>query len=173
MSRKPAPRDSSHGDALYERIRLIWESVRNHAARSVNTAHVYANWLVGCEIVEDEQGGQTRATYGAEQLRLLSERLSAEFGTGFSVSALQYMRAFYLTYPGLLGKQHAVRVESCNTGSEKELAIRHALRDVLSQADKHKQIFASRYQTCLPSEEDLRIELRREMEHLPLTKGEA
>ena len=39
---------------LYQRIRSIWESSRIYAARSVNTAQVCANWLIGREIVLEE-----------------------------------------------------------------------------------------------------------------------
>ena len=95
---------------LLARIRHIWESARTQAARSVNTAHVCANWLIGQQIVEAEQGGAKRAAYGKALLKALSEQLSAEYGAGFSVSALQYMRSFFLGYPRLLAKQHAVRV---------------------------------------------------------------
>ena len=49
---------------LYERIRLIWEFARTQAARSVNSIHVCANWLIGREIVEEEQRGENRAEYG-------------------------------------------------------------------------------------------------------------
>ncbi|MHB1123945.1 MAG: PDDEXK nuclease domain-containing protein [Ramlibacter sp.] len=96
---------------LLARIRDIWESARSQAARSVNTAHVCANWLIGQQIVEAEQGGAKRAGYGKALLKALSEQLSGEYGDGFSVSALQYMRGFFLSYPELLAKQHAVRVE--------------------------------------------------------------
>lgn len=95
---------------LLARIRHIWVSARTQAARSVNTAHVCANWLIGQQIVEAEQGGAKRAAYGKALLKALSEQLSAEYGAGFSVSALQYMRSFFLGYPQLLAKQHAVRV---------------------------------------------------------------
>ena len=40
--------------SLYARVRKIIESARTRAARSVNTAQVAANWLIGREIVEDE-----------------------------------------------------------------------------------------------------------------------
>lgn len=96
---------------LLDRIRHIWESARTQAARSVNTAHVCANWLIGQQIVEAEQGGARRAGYGKALLKTLSEQLSGEYGDGFSVSALQYMRSFFLGYPELLAKQHALRVE--------------------------------------------------------------
>ena len=100
--------------ALLERIRGIWERSRTQAARSVNTAHVCANWLIGQQIVEAEQRGKRRAGYGQALLKTLSAHLAGEFGSGFSVSALQYMRGFYLAYPQLLaaGNQHAPRVES-------------------------------------------------------------
>ena len=109
---------------LLGRIRLIWESARTQAARSVNTAHVCANWLIGQQIVEAEQGGAKRAAYGKALLQTLSARLSQEYGDGFSVSALKYMRLFYLAYPELLPNRHAVR-----DLSDAALAIRHALRD--------------------------------------------
>ena len=96
---------------LFTRIRQIWESAQTQAVRSVNTAHVCANWLMGQQIVAAEQGGAKRAGYGQRPLKTLSAQLCSEYGSGFSVSALQYMRGFFLSYPQLLSKQHAVRVE--------------------------------------------------------------
>lgn len=113
---------------LLARIRHIWESARTQAARSVNTAHVCANWLIGQQIVQAEQGGAKRAAYGLAMLKLLSSRLSADYGDGFSVSALKYMRLFFQLYPDLLGKGHAVRDLSDAT-PDTGLAIGHALRD--------------------------------------------
>ena len=110
---------------LLARIRHIWESARTQAARSVNTAHVCANWLIGKQIVEEEQRGEKRAGYGQALLKTLSAQLAGEYGSGFSVSALQYMRGFFLGYPELLAKQHAVRVEF------DARPVQHALRDEL------------------------------------------
>lgn len=130
--RKPAARAQGAVDGTAEllaRIRGIWQAAQTQAARSVNTAHICANWLIGQQIVEAEQGGDKRAGYGRALLKTLSEQLGApDRGSqrgrseGFSVSALQYMRAFYLGYPGLLPNQHAVRGESG------ELEIQHAVR---------------------------------------------
>jgi len=50
--------------------------------------------------VEEEQGGADRAQYGKEVIRELATRLTSEFGNGFSKSNLEYMRRFYLAYPG-------------------------------------------------------------------------
>jgi predicted nuclease of restriction endonuclease-like (RecB) superfamily len=89
-------------------------------ARSVNTAQVMANWMVGREIVEEEQQGRERAGYAERIVALLSERLSADYGTGYSAQNLAYMKQFYLAYPDLLpealiresGIFHALRGKS-------------------------------------------------------------
>ncbi len=101
---------------LYHRIREILDSAHAGAARSVNTAHLAANWLIGCEIVEAEQKGRKRATYGEELLKDLSARLSTDVGKGWSVRNLEYCRAFYFEYPLLLNdqKSNAVRSISSN-----------------------------------------------------------
>jgi predicted nuclease of restriction endonuclease-like (RecB) superfamily len=89
-------------NAIYERIREILESARAGVARSVNTTQVMANWLIGREIVEEEQRGKERAGYGQELLQQLSGRLRKEFGAGFSVDSLERFRGFFLQYPILL-----------------------------------------------------------------------
>ena len=156
-------------EGLYSRIRAIWEASRTQAARSVNTGHVCANWMTGREIVEEEQRGAQRAEYGVELIEQLSLRLKKEYGEGFSITALKYMRAFYLTYPRLLGIRHAVRDESRNTLPENELQIGHALRDQLTDLRKetwqpgrlHSQLSWMHYRTLLRVErEDVRELLR-------------
>jgi predicted nuclease of restriction endonuclease-like (RecB) superfamily len=96
---------------LYARIRAILESARSNVARSVNTTQVIANWLVGREIVEDEQKGRARAAYGSSLIIDISERLQRDFGSGYSVNNLEHFRHFYLEYPDLLvvQKSHASR----------------------------------------------------------------
>lgn len=90
--------------ALYGRVRDILQAARNQAARSVNTAQVVANWLIGREIVEDEQRGQHRADYGARLLAGLSSQLSVDFGRGYSVDNLEAFRQFYIDYPQLISE---------------------------------------------------------------------
>ena len=99
------PRQAATGaPRLYDRIRDILESARASVARTVNTAQVMANWLVGREIVEEEQAGKRRAGYGAQVLADLSERLGRDFGKGYSVDNLEAFRQFYLDYPRLISE---------------------------------------------------------------------
>ena len=97
---------------LYNRIREILDSARVGVARSVNTAQVCANWLIGREIVEEEQKGKKRARYGEALLKDLSRRLSTDVGKGWSVRNLEYCRTFYLEYPLLLGERNSNAVRS-------------------------------------------------------------
>ena len=49
--------------------------------------------------MEFEQGGSARAEYGTRLLQTLASSLAAEFGRGFDVSNLRYMRVFYQAFP--------------------------------------------------------------------------
>ncbi|UPT75013.1 MAG: PDDEXK nuclease domain-containing protein [Elusimicrobiota bacterium] len=102
-SKKPA--------ALHDRVREIIESARLGAARSVNTAQVVSNWLIGREIVEEEQEGHQRAGYGDGLMRGLADRLRQEYGTGYGLANLKMFKQFYLGYISLLpaSKGHAAR----------------------------------------------------------------
>jgi hypothetical protein len=124
---------------LYDRIRNILESARASVARTVNTTQVVANWLIGREIVEEEQAGKRRAVYGAELLRDLAARLNADFGSGYGVDNLELFRRLYLEYPQLLPEANsdAARRKSgllanSETVRRKSVAapeIQHAVRD--------------------------------------------
>ena len=95
---------SKDSTRLYGRIREILESARAGAARSVNTTQVVANWLIGREIVEEEQQGKSKAAYGERLLAELSGRLQAEYGNGYSVDNLELFRRLYGEYPTLISE---------------------------------------------------------------------
>jgi predicted nuclease of restriction endonuclease-like (RecB) superfamily len=101
---------------LYHRVRDIIDSARVGAARSVNTAQVVANWLIGREIVEEEQRGQARADYGERLLRKLAGKLRSDYGPGYGETNLKVFKKFYLVFPGFLDekKSHALRDLSGN-----------------------------------------------------------
>lgn len=90
---------------VYDRIREILESARANVARSVNTTQVIANWLIGREIVEEEQRGEQRAGYGEALIRELSEQLTREFGKGYSKDNLFCFRRFYQGYPTFIDRK--------------------------------------------------------------------
>lgn len=79
-------------------IRELLENARKNVAQQVNTQLLTTYWNIGRIIVEYEQQNQHRADYGKQTLRELSKELTREFGKGFSVSNIQFMRRFYQSY---------------------------------------------------------------------------
>ena len=83
---------------LYQRIYELIVAARQSVARGVDLVQVHSNFEIGRHIIEQEQQGEQRASYGKELLSLLADRLTAEFGKGYSRSNIADMRRFYLTY---------------------------------------------------------------------------
>lgn len=90
---------TANENTLFDDIKKILLSARNQAYSAVNFAMVQAYWLIGKTIIEHEQNGNERAEYGKAVLQTLSDRLSKEFGKGFSVRTLQQMKKFYTLFP--------------------------------------------------------------------------
>jgi len=99
---KPRPQVSALGDesALYRRIRDLVIAARQTVARGVDLVQVHTSFEIGRYIVEYEQRGESRAGYGKEVIKGLAERLTSEFGQGFSLSTLKLMRQFFPSVPG-------------------------------------------------------------------------
>jgi predicted nuclease of restriction endonuclease-like (RecB) superfamily len=80
-------------------LRDLIRGARQHALRQIDSIQVQTCWEIGRHIVEFEQGGSGRAKYGKGLLDALARNLTAEFGKGFDVSNLRYMRLFYQAFP--------------------------------------------------------------------------
>lgn len=83
---------------FFESVANVLEESRKNARTSVNLSMVYAYYEIGRIIVEEEQQGKNRATYGKQILQGLSEYLTKQFGKGFSVGNLKNIRQFYKVY---------------------------------------------------------------------------
>ena len=84
---------------LLDALRSLIQQGRQKALRAVDMVQVQTFWQVGRHIVEFEQGGESRASYGKKLLPRLAQVLTREFGKGFDDRNLRNMRAFYLTFP--------------------------------------------------------------------------
>ena len=71
------------------------------AVSAVNQSLTIRNWLFDHYIVEYEQNGEDRATYGTELLKNISDRLSYKNINGLSDRSLRNCRQFYLVYPNV------------------------------------------------------------------------
>jgi hypothetical protein len=83
---------------LYSQIRDLLLRAKQHSVYQINTLMVRTYFEIGRFIVEHEQQGKERAAYGKQTLDELAQKLSAEFGKGFSTVNLRQMRLFYTTY---------------------------------------------------------------------------
>src|SRR5579863_3974483 len=87
----------------YNKIRAgiveLLKTARTSAARNVNSIMTAVYWEIGRRIVETEQAGAVRASYGDELIKQLANDLSVQFGRGFGVVNLSQMRRFFLAWP--------------------------------------------------------------------------
>jgi len=84
---------------IHSGIVELLDAARLAAVRSVNALMTASYWEIGRRIVEAEQQGKRRASYGEQLMARLSADLTAQFGRGFSPDNLENMRRFFLAYP--------------------------------------------------------------------------
>lgn len=85
-------------NTVFDNIKELVISSRNRVYTTVNTEMLHLYWNIGKAIMEIQQGDE-RASYGDTVLEKLSQKLTNEFGKGFSSRNLRTMRKFYLVYP--------------------------------------------------------------------------
>ncbi|MFC4296917.1 YhcG family protein [Castellaniella hirudinis] len=90
----PAGYAGIHGDIVE-----LLDAARRAATRSVNALMTASYWEIGRRLVEAEQQGRRRASYGEQLIERLSNDLTTRFGRGFGVNNLENMRRFFLAYP--------------------------------------------------------------------------
>ena len=83
---------------IFDNIKELVISSRNKVYSVVNTEMLNLYWNIGKAIMNIQQGDE-RANYGDYVLEKLSEKLTAEFGKGFSKRNLERMRKFYIYFP--------------------------------------------------------------------------
>ena len=83
---------------IYQEIHDLLHKARQDIISNVNYTMTKTYFLIGKRIVEEEQDGNRRAEYGKKLMKTLSEKLTKEFGRGFSQRNLEQMRTFYLRY---------------------------------------------------------------------------
>lgn len=90
--------DPQRIDSLYDRIAIHIDTARQQIQRSIDINMIKAYWLIGQEIVEEEQFGNKRSEYGKAVLKSLSTKLQQKYKRGFSVDILEKARKFYLIF---------------------------------------------------------------------------
>lgn len=84
-------------DYLVTSIEQTHSHFKQQATKAVNVSLTLRNWLIGYYIVEFEQKGEDRATYGDKLFDTLSTRL--KYIKGIDRRSLYRFKDFYLLYP--------------------------------------------------------------------------
>src|SRR5437899_2305820 len=89
MPRKRRKSEVTHNsiqryDAILAEVVDLLEGARRLSARAVNAVITTTYWRIGQRIVEAEQKGSHKATYGEHLIERLSQDLTRNFGRGFS-----------------------------------------------------------------------------------------
>jgi hypothetical protein len=131
---------------LLERIQRILDGARIKLYRTANTEMLRAYWMIGKEIVEEEQRGHDRAAYGSALIQGLSASLTQRYGRGYTETNLKYMRKFYRVF----GKSHALRDElswthyrvllKVDDNDEREFYLKEAIAGCWSTRQLERQI---------------------------------
>ncbi|MDQ0594932.1 putative nuclease of restriction endonuclease-like (RecB) superfamily [Chryseobacterium ginsenosidimutans] len=108
---------------LYSSVKHLIENAKSKIVRNINMTMIMTYFQIGEMIVEDEQSGRDRAEYSKETLKNLSKQLIEEFGRGYSVDNLQWMRKFYLMF------QKRISQEMNGTSGKYETLSRISVED--------------------------------------------
>ena len=137
---------------LIEDIRALIRSARATVARGVDLVQVHTNFEIGRRIVEQEQRGKGRADYGGRIIKAPAQRLTEEFGKGFSPTNLKLMRLFYLQNRNRIGPTVFGQLEPVAKGQtlfDQSLLLQPAVAELHSPE----------YRLYLPSKAELKRKL--------------
>ena len=98
MSQDLSPVVNAPEPELLHELRALIHSARSRVATAVNAELTLLHWRIGKRLLA-ENLHQGRAEYGQQILASLAQELSADFGKGFSYSALTRMVRFAELFP--------------------------------------------------------------------------
>lgn len=97
---------------LFQSIKQLIEETRKRVVRNINAEMVLTNFEIGRRIVDEDQKGKSKADYAGQVLQQLSERLTKEFGKGYSIDNLENFRRFYMTYADRISETLSRKLET-------------------------------------------------------------
>ncbi len=159
---------------IYAEIRETLLTSRKKAYTAVNFAMVQAYWQIGRIIVEHEQNGSLRAEYGKGVLQDVSERLTKEFGGGFTVRSLQQMKKFYTLFPNTnalrsqLTWTHYRTLLQVENPDARSWYMEEAIRAGWSSRQLERQIGTMYYERLLASRDQMPVIQEAEQNLLPM-----
>lgn len=141
---------------IFDNIKELVISSRNRVYTTVNTEMLNLYWNIGKAIMEIQQGDE-RASYGETVLEKLSQKLTAEFGKGFSKRNLERMRKFYIYFPiattvsSQLSWSHYLELLKVDEESKRKFYMKETINSRWSVRELQRQIGSLLYERLLLS----------------------
>ncbi len=140
-------------DTFYSKILDLLKSAHKTVYQSVNSTMVETYYKIGRLIVDEEQQGKEKAKYGQNLINALSQRLSVEFGKGFSATNLKQMRSFYLVYSKgqtvsdefRLSWSHYLKLMRIDDENERKFYEIESFKNNWSNSELHRQYDSALY----------------------------
>lgn len=154
-------------DSLVADVRTIIEEGRRNAFAAAGQFAILTYWNVGRRIVEEEQQGYARASYGKRLIPALADRLTIEYGSGYGRRNLAYYRKFYLEFRDSeilhtrvqnLNWSHIRRILSVSNPEAREWYLKTAADDMWSVKTLDRNISTQYYERRLAAQcEDIAV----------------
>lgn len=141
---------------IFNAIKQLVINSKNKVYSAVNTEMLNLYWNIGKAIMEIQQGDE-RANYGDAVLEKLSEKLTAEFGKGFSKRNLERMRKFYIYFPiattvsSQLSWSHYLEIIKIEEKYKRNFYIKETINARWSVRELQRQIWSLLYERLLLS----------------------
>ena len=141
---------------IFNAIEQLVINSRNKVYSTVNIEMLNLYWNIGKAIMEIQQGDE-RANYGDAVIEKLSEKLTAEFGKGFSKRNLERMRKFYIYFPiattvsSQLSWSHYLEIIKIEEKSKRSFYIKETINARWSVRELQRQIGSLLYERLLLS----------------------
>lgn len=149
------------GQTFINDVRTIIEQGRKAAYAAAGQAAIATFWNVGRRIVEEQQDGESRASYGSRLIKNLSEELMPVYGRSYSKRNLDYYKKFYLLFPDIeivntrvhnLEWSHFRRVLSVTNPQARLWYLENASENMWSVRDLDRNIATQYYERRLAAQ---------------------
>ena len=169
-------KNNSELNSIFDNIKALIINSRNNIYNTVNTEMLHLYWNIGRIIMEIQQGNE-RAGYGDAVVDKLSQRLTNEFGRGFSKRNLERMRKFYICFPiattvsSQLSWSHYLELIKINEEPKRKFYIKEAINSNWSIRELQRQKNSLLYERLtLSANKEKTLELSQEGQILKTSK---
>lgn len=155
----------------YDKINELILKTKQNIVRNINSEMVELYYEIGSTINELIENYNLEASQN-EIIKSFSEKLTREFGQGFSVPNLKKMKKFYLTYKGgstvwnQLSWSHNRLIMNIEDETKRNFYLEETIKSNWSVRQLERQINSFYYERLISTSENNKTEVRNEINTL-------